>query len=1310
VIGHLQGLLTSSTEDTTIALTPIHTLLVHFALLTLHYLVVSDELDFAVVIQVLKKKLCPITDLSALLKLPPVVLESFVMLLGDGECGDSNSDDDEENDNDANGKQQQQKPIPSHIKAAVQALIHIINFVGDENNTHPESDNVSKKSNMPLNNEKDVVLSVKMNAYQSLSRYSLAALGITEEGLNACISLADNDAKKATGSDDEDAGERYMDIRDVILDGLENIPNVAIDETRTPYKSIQEIADRIVKFEEETLGSSLWQKKNRKTTHVLTGSATSRRRKGRGGLANSPYSALLSLLPSKANAQELLQSSEKNSSAYAIVQLLTCDGSKLSELRDNADNSLESSDPLVLIFAIQGFLQAASSFVSSKVYPIKTIIDEITSWLEILVSADAMYLALCALCVYIPHDKTDDVSSVTFVEDIFKLTMDAYLSHGFHKSDIGNICLGLLGVSMLRYAEIESMSKILDMLEHSVSGYGGQQSFGAFYAIAMIARGATPFVSNRQSAINPNDIKKLIISRATGFILETLLTCFEVMSTVTIHGLVACVKSGFPTSDLIQSISKLESDSIAVLVSREKLARELFICCAMCLPSLAVVNDELLVSVIFLLDSLEWGSGKGFALQSVLLACNKTKSPVMTSDQIQDAYSGYVNLFEGRMDNSEKDIDSRGVDEIFYTINGSYWKPTPTEVISQLIEHQSVFDKRSYDTCLLGLVNSITNMFCNGTGEDITSLGQLDSTISEDNLVEFIEKLTEMIKAKSSEKKEQESVEFGSILLGFLSSVKDTQHVQPDETEPQKTSDTGDLSIVDVDFSKLPRATNGTLISGIVDTIERLLNDRQGDRSNEDNLARAISCINGVSVPGNYALSLVQPLVRENIAQAACIHFLCAQVSGRRRVYVEGQQFLALVTKYAIDPSTLFFQKCGDGTTFNVFLEQFHEVIPKIHSDTMNQAMTNVWERCTTSVSATSIDQHVRIRMMRLYLTSVRTVLSSRAPSFKAMSAIRLYVMTTLFNAIASQSVEDIMSYVPFTGSTSESIIGILAMCYKEIPQSLLEENNFFVKSINNTASNKDDNIQKKELFRMAIILQMVQDNYFDSTKRGTQELTNVFTWISKKIVASSPVSNHEDMHGFLRILISYTTVHGRTFNPSLSSSSSSSSRRDVLSSIFDILLLTKDCGKAKLGIVWLGIVVSHWCNGTGSDADLSMSFLCSAEFDSYKALSNVALDQYISSVLKDMPYHLLSIVRQEKISSVASNYLYRFYDHWMKLTASSDNNSSGDSAVNNDNSSNNNNKFTSALQRAIILENGSTPANYDSFVSVATSTVIRKS
>ena len=86
VIGWVQSFLTDQ-ED----------MIVYYAVLSLHHLVLSGELDYIIVLKVLNKKLVKFDEnVNDVLTLNHIIIEALVKLLGDGETG--NGDDDSSND------------------------------------------------------------------------------------------------------------------------------------------------------------------------------------------------------------------------------------------------------------------------------------------------------------------------------------------------------------------------------------------------------------------------------------------------------------------------------------------------------------------------------------------------------------------------------------------------------------------------------------------------------------------------------------------------------------------------------------------------------------------------------------------------------------------------------------------------------------------------------------------------------------------------------------------------------------------------------------------------------------------------------------------------------------------------------------------------------------------------------------------------------------------------------------------------------------------------------------------------------------
>lgn len=1231
VIGHIQSLL-APPDESNISLTPIHSLLVHYALLTLHYLVVADELDFDVVIQVLKKKFCAITDLGGLLKLPLVVLESFVLLLGDGECS---IDHDE---NVKQGRNVEEKPVSANVKAAVQALIHVATFVGD-------CDGNSDTNKKPLP-DRDLIIRVKVNAYISLARYSLRALGANPDTLQSAIASAEKDNETASA---REKVEHYEELQNLVFAGIEQIP-ADVDDAFD--NALLELAGKLSQFEEDTLGVSLWQKRGKANVQKKAKATGAKPLSQR--IANVPFiHESLSFLPTP---QEALALSDKGPTvSNAILQLLTCDGEYLSVLRDNADGCIESLDPQLFILALQGYLHATSAVLNSQSFPTKSIVDEIGSWREILVSSDAMFLTLCSLSIFIPYDQQDGESQVPFVEEIFQRTLDTYTSHGFHKREISRICLGLLGVSSIRYADATRLHDIVELLEVGVNGYGGQHDFATFYALAMIAQAASHSIaghSGQSSPIENSEIVRLI-SRTVGFVIEALLDCFELRGDV-ITGLLACLKTGVATPDLYVLLSQFGSDAIAVLNGKESIARELFICCSICLPALKSVSVELLAAMVPLFDAFEWGTGKGISLPPLFSTCSSLGA--LPPERIQDTYSAIVTLFDGRTDTSEKEMDANGLDDIFYSLNGTCWKPTPHEVCQIILQNRSLFDVNRFKVCLVALVNSFSSIFCFG-GTDIWSLARLDSSIKENEIKDIISAIVQLSLQTKSEG-DHDLSGFCAVVVGLLSSIKDIQKIVM-VSNGLNDAKTKKLMSEGMDFSKLPRSTSGTMIASVIYCAERLLLTEEIDGVNESKLSRAIRSLKKISIPGQFAYFFLEPLLKEKVAVRACVELLCSQIAGRRRVYVEGGDFLRLLSEFFTFHSKGFLE---DDIIFETFMESFHDVFPKFSIDQMNQILLIVWKKCIETKSKKS-----RAASLHKFLQQVQQLLSSNLNSSKVLSSVRAFVLQNILSDLSNESSDMTMTR---TMAESQSILEVFSLCLKHIPVGVLEEDGRVFKS---QLAQSSFHI---EVFRIAVLLELLKMGYFETSKRSTQELATIASWLSKRIISTN---EHIDFHTYCRLSFSFASATTTT--------SFASSKRDTLTHILDSLLLAADSFKAKMGLAWLGIVLAQWCSGNGSDSELSLAYLCFIRPDFGELLQSKAFDDFLSIVQNDLPYNFVSTSRREKMSAVVANYLRRLLEHWNSKGFDPD--------------------VIADVQRTVTLEHGNLRKD-DAFLSVATDMLVK--
>jgi hypothetical protein len=179
---------------------------------------------------------------------------------------------------------------------------------------------------------------------------------------------------------------------------------------------------------------------------------------------------------------------------------------------------------------------------------------------------------------------------------------------------------------------------------------------------------------------------------------------------------------------VIDALTGLGKKSLSMIESKQQAAKSLFIAFALCLPALTSVNDELLLGVYCLLESLPWGSGKGLALPSVLHACRH--SGLFENREIEKMYAKYAKVFEEGMD---KGVD--GLDDIFYAVTATVTKTIPYSIRRFLVGNRTLFDQDGRAISLLAAAVSLTSLPCLGCGGTrFTDSSQLSPVASKEDI------------------------------------------------------------------------------------------------------------------------------------------------------------------------------------------------------------------------------------------------------------------------------------------------------------------------------------------------------------------------------------------------------------------------------------------------------------------------------------------------------------------------------------------------------------------------------------------------
>jgi hypothetical protein len=363
---------------------------------------------------VLNKRLCPVTNVEQILQLPAVVLESLVLLLGDGECNDneeSSSNDDDGDDDKGGGAKKKQVRISPQVSRAVETLLQLASAMVDRIITQCNQDGDNRTN-----------FRVLSNILKSLGHYSMTALGLDDELIKE---VAGKPPPETTAQSGIKSDSRYVALRQLVADALEELPKNVEKENQT-QDSLVTLLRNLLKIEQETLGCSLWEKRGKRQLQPGDSGIIPRGR--------------LSALPSPSSVRERADKGNQNSPSIACAMLFASEYEGfelLSHFRDESDACIESTDPTSLVFAVQAYLTTAARVIGTvSEQEIGQVLIDVGAWCKVYTTRDAMYLALAAISLYIPHSLRESESSEhTYAQEIRGVITTAYKNQRFQKDE-----------------------------------------------------------------------------------------------------------------------------------------------------------------------------------------------------------------------------------------------------------------------------------------------------------------------------------------------------------------------------------------------------------------------------------------------------------------------------------------------------------------------------------------------------------------------------------------------------------------------------------------------------------------------------------------------------------------------------------------------------------------------------------------------------------------------------------------------------------------------------------------------------------
>lgn len=973
---------------------------------------------------------------------------------------------------------------------------------------------------------------------QALSQFPLEAMGVDDSSIQQAL----GDTQKSNS---------YTELSAFVMESIERLT----DRTHATV-----LASKILVLEEEVIGPALWQ-----------------RRKQSAGSPSEPYRRIL---PQPEEIRTMMQPA-----ANPIAILALADGNQLAVLRDNADACLEeSSDPHMLMLCSDAFLAFAQKVVAGR-DSIGDVVTEITSWYEVFLSPDAMYLSLASISVCISLSESTDLDAA---EKTHKSVMEAFTNEDFENMEIGKVCLGFIGISSFHRGCMDDVESILSTLEECVRGYGGEQSFGAYYAIGIIAKACIAKVRTEKQTESRNEIYRsgAFVCRANSFLLEQLLTCFEDHRDGT--RLVEAVKSGKVSGDLVNDLQQLDSNSLPLLVTKHVTARHIFMSFSLSSAALSRVNGHLMMLVFRYFESLEWGTGKGLAIPSIVHACNS--SGVLDDEILEQVYLDFVTAFEHQFHSSSSAEERDSLEDIASAIKGLDW------IVPSVKRYQLPVDVFDDDTDTFLFLTSLSTSL---------SLPLLGSSLwDKGHPMLETEEVTKAILDAARNKTMLRTSSAATIALSLLACVEANGRLQVNSgTEKNGETEQDDEVRVEhsiVNFEKLSDSQEGSLTSLILKRIERSFqNDTHVDVVNKFS-----PILQSISIPDKYATGFIAPLLSLRYLRSSQVELLCSQVVTRRPAFSPGPSYISMVSELCRASSADWAQ--WEDKQKTTLLKCFGDFGGRILVKNGETILEELWKLCR-SVSMHAI----------LFLDSTHKILrSSLSP--RCIGQARRLLLTTVARDILASTVDEV-----FQETEQTTILGAFSTCMREIPLQDIEQSSLLRLDLG--ASEQIET----ECCRALILLDMIGANQFKDIGRHHRELGTVSAFLSQLIL------KHPNQASLIRRLICRFSVMVDLSHK-------------TLDALYELMLLAESPSCA-LSFEWFA-TSSYFLASKLQTQNRRLALgtlLVDGQSVRAHALPQDELDRFIEQQVELLPQTLHRYCEHSNSAAVAVNNLYRIRERW---------------------------------------------------------------
>ena len=958
-------------------------IVVHFAVLCLHHLIMVDELDFAMVIKVLGKKLVKVHDVEAILQLSDCVFEPLVLLLGDGEEGSSSGS--EESSEGA-------YDVDLQVQESVSALIDL----------------AKELSNQSLESSKKKYLGL---IYDSLTRYTSSSLGIDEDMVRSVLHSPDEAHEDYT---------RYYDLKFIILRGIDAASNDGI-EIKSVVQTASRLAMNIMQIEEAALGPTLWkhnQKKHSSATKVKKTLAIS--------------NDVLMSLPRFQTIFDRYEDNPSLASGCAVLQCLQGFGGSnldgiMSLISDIVYDMQSQCDLLSNTFVIQSWIIGMSNvwhviklnYRDEEEIMGDIVVEKILAWSDEMGMNDIAYIGLSAFAYSVDGPKMNNL-----LDNAHAKVLEAYDMGDFDSDAAASIALGLVVLKNIQSASFQQVCTRMEKLELKFkrSVDEGNLCFEAAHSMGLIIQA----LATMPTALKRNDIS--MMSRRIFSLLVMELGNFMDSKGFTFQTLAVCIQTNKPTTDLLKVCDNMKEADLSIRDDRHTTILNIIIALSIAMPYMLHLHSDFLRALYKIAIKMPWGSGKGLIIASIHRI--HESSGLLDSTEFSDLFNNSSMAFEQ---------DQSDFNDAAFILAELSLKSKDTSSLERCIRtlERSASVSRSFRVstiyaCLKNVSHTLPALF--GSDDCFVQISRLRPETSKEDVQKVVKILSNIADGPSEDSRARQAA---VVSLGIISSMQYassdnlTSYYQVSTKIQQLTGSNS----VNKKVQPLESAKEGSITQEIVEKTVISLADTNTDQT--------LKCLQNLSLPGSFAKFVEAMLITNSSEELkeSCVDVILGQINIERRSASDRREFVLISSSLARLSPTSFFSQLGKHGGFK-FIRSLRKFIPQWTNNVIGESINTLLETCSQEheILGTKLCMAILLKEIEAI---IRSQSSQRTMPPSALTNIQIVLIQKFLPTLCS-CIGMPCSVEENTEDTDLNTWNAYFSCISHIPMTMLDSQSFF--------------------------------------------------------------------------------------------------------------------------------------------------------------------------------------------------------------------------------------------------------------------------